>query len=442
VSELLDAGYGLDALDMLPDREEIGSYRASSIRTRAVTWAWTDYFPLGKLSIVEGDPGDGKSILTIDLAARWSTGAPMPDGTNGIGPWPVIMVSAEDDLDDTIVPRLIAAGARLEDIHLISHGLRPEDPFDFATGLASVERLALEVGARSIIFDPLMAFLGEKTDSHNDASVRRALQPLKALAFRTGAAVLAVRHLNKGGTGAKAIYRGGGSIAFTGAARATFLVVPDHKDPHIKILASVKSNLSRRPPSLRYEVAVSELGVPYLIWRGTAEVNAQQALDGPEADRSDDEEEKLHKRRARALEIEFLADLLEDRAMYWLDIVAAGKVEGFTEISLRRARIDAGLRKIPGERGGNSTQWTLAHPAHRAHGLGVQSASLIGEHDEQGPSPAAPSTTDSDRESIFDAAPLLCDVCGGVDGVARYAEPWFVVRCANHNPISYAGEAP
>src|SRR4029079_3946864 len=118
VSDLLDAGDSLDDVDPLSDQEEVAAYVAANVRTRRVEWAWGGYVPLGKLSLIEGDPGDGKSVLTVDLAARWSSGAPMPDGTVHDGPWPVFMVSAEDDMEDTIVPRLIAAGARLDYVTL------------------------------------------------------------------------------------------------------------------------------------------------------------------------------------------------------------------------------------------------------------------------------------------------------------------------------------
>ena len=451
VSELLDAGYAITWVDPLADEEEVGSYQASSIRPRRVTWLWSQYVPAGKLAIIEGDPGDGKSILTIDLAARWSTGAPMPDGSEGGGPFPVILVSAEDDLDDTIVPRLIAAGARLEGIHLVAHGARPEDPFEFATGLPAIERLAAKTGARMVVFDPVTAFLSEKTDSHNDASVRRALMPLKVLAGRTGLGVLVVRHLNKGGAGTKAIYRGGGSIAFTGAARATFVVAPDPREASGRIFASIKSNLSKRPPSLRYEVEANAEGVPYIVWRGAAEIDAQTILDGPKLDRSSDEEERDSKRRARREEQEFLIDLLSNGPMTWADIKAAGKSEGgFSEVSLRRARADVGLMKVSSEHGNAGTQWALrpgdpgidasshsvTDPGSLAHLLS-DSESHTRESKQVSKRASGPdSTTDSDRESIIDAAPQACDVCGSIDA-QKYYEPWFVVRCEAHNPIDY-----
>jgi 5S rRNA maturation endonuclease (ribonuclease M5) len=459
VSELLGAGYTLDHLDPLPEWEEVTSYIASSVRTRKVRWAWQDYFPLGKLSIVEGDPGDGKSILSIDLAARWSTGAPMPDGSNGAGPWPVILVSAEDDPEDTIVPRLMAAGARLDFCHLITHGIARDIPFDFASGLPGVRALAERVGARAVLFDPLMAFIGAQTDTNNDASVRRALQPLKVLAEMTEAAVVAIRHLNKGGSGSKAIYRGGGSVGFTGAARATFLVTADRQDPSNKIMAAVKTNLSARPPSLRYRVQLNPEGMPFITWGGAVAIDAQQALDGPEFT-SEAQEDRSVKREQRRYEIEFLTDLLEaNGSMSWKEIVAAGKDEGFTERGLRGARVDAHLDKTRGSEGNRSTRWTLptvanGEDADQAHlpfagpgeppSGGLETArkwESVSSGPLEGQVIDSHTVTDADRDAELRRAELVCSICGSVDGCLRFGEPWWEVRCPAHNPFIYgAGE--
>jgi hypothetical protein len=98
LTDLLDAGYSIDALQLLPDEDGMGAFVASSVKTRKVEWAWAKRFPMGKVSIIEGDPGDGKSVLTVDLVARWSSGTPMPDGEPGVGPVQVVMISAEDDM--------------------------------------------------------------------------------------------------------------------------------------------------------------------------------------------------------------------------------------------------------------------------------------------------------------------------------------------------------
>lgn len=436
VSDLLDAGYTLDDVDPLSDVEEVAAYVAANVRMRRVEWAWGSYVPLGKLSLIEGDPGDGKSVLTVDLAARWSSGAPMPDGTLHDGPWPVFMVSAEDDLEDTIVPRLVAAGARLDYVTLFPHGATPERPFSFADDLPSLERRAVEVGARVIFFDPLAAFLSSTLDSHNDMQVRQALYPLAALASRLRAAVIGVRHLTKGGQGVKAVHRGNGSIGFSGAARAGFLVAPDPDDPGTRVLARVKGNLSEPPPSLRYGIVAGAEGLPVLDWRGASTEDAQGLLDGPRRGRGDDEAGAAD-RRAREYESAFLVDLLRSGPMSWVEIVSAGKVEGFSEHSLRRARADVGLVKVFGEEGNRTARWML-RPSAMLEETGQEAPSHLPEE-----RPLARQVGGSLRGVQTPGASgqvdKRCDVCGSSKDVVEFTSHG-VTRCLTHDP-NYYGRA-
>lgn len=439
ITDGFSAGYDLRILTPLPECEDVGSYIASTVTTRNVTWAWDKYFPLGKLVLIEGDPGDGKSILTTDLAARFSTGVLMPDGSNGAGPWPVIMVSAEDDLDDTIVPRLEAAGADLNKLHLVSHGATPEVPFSFDEGLPAIYNLITRTGAKLVFFDPLMAMLGDQVDSHNDHSVRRALQPLRLLATRTGATVVVVRHLNKGGSGTKAIYRGGGSIAFTGAARATFLVTAKHDDPDTRVFACVKSNLARKPPSLTYTVDISPAGMPYVKWGDPVEVTAQQALDGPRADREDSPaaDEYRSRKKQRIMAGEFLLDVVANGPKSWAEIVEIGKEEGFTAHTLVRARAEVGLTKVTGSGGQSTTTWNLpAVPFSHLTSSGGQSA-LPPNGGQM--AKWEPETTEDEKLSDLVNRPLVCDVCAATVDITRWAEPYWVIRCELHNPEVYGG---
>lgn len=441
ISDLLDAGYSLDDLADMPESEELHTYLASNVQRRKIEWAWTNYVPFGKLTIIEGDPGDGKSVLTIDLAARWSTGNVMPDGSPSGGPYRIMLVSAEDDPADTICPRLFVANARLDGVELVPHGSTPERPFEFAQDLTALEKRIRDTGARIVVFDPLTAFMSSHTDTHNDMQVRHALYPLKALAERTRAAVLLVRHLNKGGQGVKAIYRGNGSIAFTGAARVGFLVVSDPDEPQVKLLACVKSNLSAKPATMRYELESSPDGVPYVAWKGTCEIGAQDALDGPKKTYEIDEEIAA-KNRARQYEMQFLNDILVDGPMSWNDIVAAGKVDGFSEGSLRRARSDIGLVKVVGDGGNRDAQWKLRDVADSpqspfAHLLTEKEAktrALNGCASEQmGASEQSSMTVEELTQTVNEALPI-CETCGETDGIVRCFGPWWTVRCADHLP--------
>jgi len=224
--------------------------RLSDVTPEEVVWLWKDRIPCAKLTLLEGDPDVGKSLIAYDLAARVSAGHPMPLDTAPHEPAGVVILSAEDGPGDTIRPRLEAAGADVRRIVAFSldHAL-PTIPDD----LTEIERAILSVGARLVIVDPLVAFLGERVRATNDQQVRRALTPLAALTQRTGVAVLAIRHLTKNER-ASAKYRGGGSIGLLGAARAVFLAAAHPTDPTCKILVPVKTNLSAPPAAVAYRV--------------------------------------------------------------------------------------------------------------------------------------------------------------------------------------------
>ena len=453
VGDLLAGGYSLaNGLDLLAEVDSIGVFRADAVKPKKVTWAWHRYFAFGKLAIIEGDPGDGKSILTLDLAARWSRGLDMPDGTNGYGgPLNVLLVSAEDDPEDTLRPRLDAAGADLTRIHLITYGSTPSVPFELSTGLPALQAYVMANGINIVFLDPLNAFLDASTDSKDDKSVRHALQPLRHMAAVTHTALGVVRHLNKGGAGVKALYRGNGSIGFIGAARTAFLVAEDRSDPSVRILACNKSNLTRKPPALRYAIESSAQDVPFIAWKGVVDVSAQQLLDGPEHE-SVSSDEVAAKRRAVAAATEFLLDVLRDGPMPWADIKAAGKDEGYSEITLRRARDDNQdkVEKIIGSGGARDVTWRRVVPPDpypspfdpSAHPKGDGSAIQNGEQTDQTskrePEPdytlSPDGTTAAERDADLDAMPLVCAICRSTEAVSRYFAPYWVVRCDSHDP--------
>lgn len=221
----------------------------ADVAAERVQWLWDGWIARGKLAVIDGDPGKGKSTLTTDLAARISTGTPLPGGTRTV-PAAVVLLSAEDGVGDTIRPRLEAAGADTTRVFVFDSVLDAEGtprPPSIPGDIPYVEALVTEKGAVLVVIDPLMAFLGAGVDAHRDQDVRRALHSLAAVAERTGAAIVIVRHLNKSG-GPQAIYRGGGSIGIIGAARSGLLVASDPDDDTRRIVA-VTSRTS--PRSLR-----------------------------------------------------------------------------------------------------------------------------------------------------------------------------------------------
>lgn len=268
--------------------------RLADVRRERVRWLWPGRIPLSKPTLIEGDPGLGKSLATLDLAARVSRGQAMPDATTSDldGPAGVVLLSAEDGLADTVRPRLEDAGADLARVVALT-ALRLADderpPTLAPADLVALEAAIGQVDARLVVVDPLMAYLPADTNSHRDQDVRRVLAPLAALAERTGAAVLVVRHLNKSGGGSP-LYRGGGSIGIVAAVRSALLVArdPDDATGERRILAPMKCNLTVPPPALAYRIVASLSGAPVVRWEGPTNHSAARLLAVGEADTPDE----------------------------------------------------------------------------------------------------------------------------------------------------------
>jgi AAA domain len=216
---------------------------ADRLRPEAVRFLWEPWLPAGKLALLDGDPDTGKSLLTCDLAARLSR------GELGGSPASVILVNAEDQPADTIVPRLIAAGADLARVQVWDTGALPVLPKD----TSALREAVVEAGAALLVLDPLMAFLGRQAAANSDQSVRRALLPLQGLAAETGCAVLLVRHLTKF-LRRRALYRGLGSIGIAASARSAMLVSRDAGEPDRRLLAATKTNLGPRPAAKAFRI--------------------------------------------------------------------------------------------------------------------------------------------------------------------------------------------
>lgn len=228
----------------------------STVKALPVEWLWEHRIPQGALTVIDGDPGIGKSTITIDLAARLTRGVAMPDGTRSpVGPAAVLLVGAEDALGYTVRPRLEAAGADLSLVSALTGVADHENPSGRPLSLpedtAILERAILNRGAKLVIIDPIMAYLSSEINSSSDQEVRRVLTPLAKIAEDTGATILMVRHLRKTNDG-PALYQGGGSIGIVGAARAGLIVVRDPQDESMCILKQSKTNLGPWPRPIGY----------------------------------------------------------------------------------------------------------------------------------------------------------------------------------------------
>jgi len=212
------------------------------IEPRKVDWLWPEKLARGRISLIAGDPGIGKSWLSLDIASIVSRGGQWPDGTS-CDPGRVILINCEDDFKDTVRPRLDLLGANLENIYELEgyeeqgyiHQVTFED-FDIFEQVIDSHMPSL------IIVDPVSAYFGQNTDNYRDTSVRNALRPLAEMIMENGVALLLVAHLNKS-IDQQGLYRVSGSIQFSGAARTTYLVTIDPKEPERRLMVCAKNNL-------------------------------------------------------------------------------------------------------------------------------------------------------------------------------------------------------
>ena len=372
VSDWLDEGHGLDELKRLvfetatwsprtsapsaaaqpiedknePNRRPV-SIRLADVEPEDVRWLWPGRVPLGKVTIIDGDPDLGKSTLTLDLAARATTGSPMPDGlvSDLDGPVDVVLVSIEDGAADTIRPRADAAGADVSRIHLLNdveiiddEGATKTLPWIMPRDLDMLRQAIEEAGAKLVILDPLSGVVDSKVNLHNDQDTRTALRPLASMADEMGFAVVALRHLNKSG-GQNAKHRGGGSIAIIGAARSGLLVGldPDDDTEETKVIATTKHNLAKPVPSLRYKLvaAAENDAVARVEWLGESPLSAGALLATPETDDQRSDRDDI---------AEIICELTAGGPYPYQEAVKQIRTVGYTssEATIRRAIKQAG----------------------------------------------------------------------------------------------------
>ena len=232
---------------------------ASEIEPEHVEWLWPGRIAVGKQTCIAGDPGTGKSQLSVAIAAVISRGGEWPCGEGRAPLGNVIIFSAEDGASDTIIPRLIAAGADRNRIHIVDAvgtEVGRRRGFNLQADLKLLEEKIAEIGdVRLIVIDPISSYMG-KTDSHKNADVRAVLEPIAEMAERTRVAICSVTHFSKpnGGTATKALHKVIGSIAFVAAARATFAVLEDPNNKDRRLFLHAKNNLSEPPQGLAFRL--------------------------------------------------------------------------------------------------------------------------------------------------------------------------------------------
>jgi putative DNA primase/helicase len=318
----------------------LSSRRAADITPRRIDFLWAGRLARGKHTAFAGEPGDGKSQLSIYVAATISRGGEWPcnEGRAPLGN--VIIFNAEDGADDTIVPRLIAAGADRERIHIVSAVLLQDGKgrrtFNLQVDLALLEKKIREIGdVALVIIDPISSYMG-KTDSHKNSEVRGALEPLSEMAERMKVAVLSITHFSKAGSGTtnKALHRFIGSIAFVGAPRAAFAVIEDADNEGRMLLLHAKNNMAPKPQGLAYRllqiIVCDNIVASYVDWENTpVTISADQALGAAESTAS---------RTMKEEAADFLRDTLGRDEVPAEDVQQAARKAGITPKPLRVAR--------------------------------------------------------------------------------------------------------
>lgn len=322
----------------------------SDIEEEPLVWLWPSRFPLGKLTMLSGDPDIGKSFITVDMAARVSAGLPWPDllgRSRSTGN--VIMVSAEDDPADTIVPRLRRAGADLSRVAVLS-GIHFRDTdrelyFSLKRDLDPLEDLIEEKEALLVIIDPISAYLGE-INTNSNSEVRAVLGPLCDLAARQQCTVVTVNHLNKLQESKRAVnrsmYRSIGSMAFVAATRISWLVERDRHEPERRLMLAIKCNLTKKPMGLAYRI----LDPGIIEWESSpVETEADEALNAAPRDSP--------KRREAT---DWLRGLLAKGPLRVRLIEEQAEAEGITKRTLQRAKEEIGACSCK-QRFGKKGQW-------------------------------------------------------------------------------------
>ena len=308
---------------------------AADITPEAITWLWPGWLPAGKLTIVAGSPGTGKTTLALTLAATVSRGGLWPDGTRHKTPGTVLMWSSEDDPADTLVPRLIAAGAdltRIQFIRSVSNEDGEIEPFDPSRDIPILsERLAQIGGARLMIIDPLVSAVSG--DAHRVNDVRRDLQALVDMAAAYRCAVLGVSHFAKGGKGTTPAERVIGSQAFVALARMVLVTAKDEAAER-RILARAKSNIAPDEGGVSYtleQVTIDGIEASRVVWGAAIEGSAREILGDVE---ETDDEEKTERDDAA----DFLRALLSNGPMSSKEIKADAIGAGYAWRTIERAK--------------------------------------------------------------------------------------------------------
>jgi putative DNA primase/helicase len=337
---------------------------AADIAPKKIDWAWRLRIAIGKHTMIGGEGGCTKSQFLGYLAAQFSTGGDWPAGEGRAPLGNVIMFSAEDDAEDTIVPRLMAAGADLSRIRIVqaAKDADGERLFNLQRDLAALEREITNFGnVKLITFDPISSYLGPKVDGNGNNDVRRVVEPLSRIAAKHRAAIVSLTHSPKG-SGTKALNQFIGSVAFVNVVRAAFLFMRDPDDADRILFLTAKANLGKSPPGLAYRLGLEFIGeekdieAPRILWESEpVAITANEVLAAANAAGQD--------RNTKDEAVEFLKELLAKGPVAQKEIEKEADAAGFSWATIKRAKKAAGVmaerRGVEGQRGAGRWYWSI-----------------------------------------------------------------------------------
>jgi len=377
IAAAIDSAESLERINSEPAGPTLICRCASEIESEHIEWLWPGRIAVGKQTCIAGDPGTGKSQLSVAIAAAISSGGEWPCGEGRAPLGNIIIFSAEDGASDTIIPRLIAAGADLNRIHIVDAvgteaGSRRG--FNLQADLKLLEEKIAEIGdVCLIVIDPISSYLG-KTDSHKNAEVRGVLEPIAEMAERTRVAVCSVTHFSKpsGGTGTKALHKFIGSIAFVAAARAAFAVLEDPDDTGRRLFLHAKNNLSEAPQGLAFHLERSIVGEGIITSRVKWEYEPV-AMTANEALAAETGKSTLAVEEAEC----FLQALLADGPVPSKQVGAEAQEAGVAKATLRRAKASLGITSY---KDGMDGGWFCALPKalKSTEGAQIKNVSIFG----------------------------------------------------------------